>query len=190
MVSRNVLIEVSARHIHLSQEHLLALFGDKYELNVAKPISQPKQFAAQECVEVIGEAGKLKVRVIGPVRAETQVELASSDCRRLGLNCALRLSGTLDGTPGCVLEGPKGRVTLRQGVIVAQRHLHVSPSQAGELGIKHGDTISIRTSGERPVTFHNVAVRSQEGKDDMSFMIDTDEANAAGLRGGEFGEIL
>lgn len=190
MANKSVLIEVSARHVHLSTGDLHVLFGDGYKLNELKKISQPKQFAADESVNIIGESGKMAVRIVGPVRSETQVELAASDCRKLGLACALRVSGELDGSAGCVLEGPKGRVTLKRGVIVAQRHLHISPNQASEFGIKHGDVISIRTRGARPITFHDVAVRSREGVDVNSFMIDIDEANAAGLKGGEVGEIV
>lgn len=185
-----VLVEVSARHVHLSRADAEALFGAGAELHPRKKISQPGQFAAEETVVVIGSRGQLSVRVVGPLRSETQVELAASDCRALGLEPALRVSGTLQGTPGATLEGPRGRVSLRRGVIVAQRHLHVSPDQAAKLGVAHGDRISIRTSGPRPVTFHDVAVRSREGIDELSFMIDTDEANAAGLTGGEAGEIV
>ena len=190
MAERKVLIEVSARHLHLSQEHMMALFGPDSELHIRKTISQPGQFAAHEIVAVIGPKSILPVRVVGPIRSETQVELTAGDCRALGIEVALRVSGTLDNTPGCMLEGPKGRVTLRQGVIVAQRHLHVSPAQAESLGLKHGDKVSIRTIGTRPVTFHDVFVRSRAGVDELSFMIDTDEANAAGLRGGEEGILV
>lgn len=190
MAERKVLIEVSARHVHLSREHLAALFGPEAELHVRKTISQPGQFAAHEIVAVIGPKAILPVRVVGPIRAATQVELAASDCRALGIETALRVSGTLDDTPGCVLEGPRGRVTLQHGVIVAKRHLHVSPAQALGLGVKHGDQVAIRTSGTRPTTFHGVYVRSHENQDELSFMIDTDEANAAGLRGGEEGVLV
>ncbi len=190
MAERKVLIEVSARHVHLSAEHLAALFGPNAELHVRKKISQPGQFASHEIVAVIGPKAILPVRVVGPIRAETQVELAVRDCRAIGIDTALRVSGTLDDTPGCVLEGPKGRVTLHQGVIVAQRHLHVSPEQAQNLELKHGDKVSIRTNGSRPVTFHDVFVRSRAGVDELSFMIDTDEANTAGLKGGEEGTLV
>lgn len=184
-------VEVSARHVHLSQEHMAALFGPTAELHTLKPISQPGQFAAEERVDVVTARGKLTVRVVGPTRAETQVELTASDCRSLGIPAVLKISGVnLDGTPGVTLEGPHGAVELTRGVIVAQRHLHVNPGQAAELGVKHGDMVSVRTTGERPVTFHDVFVRSREGVDELSFMIDTEEANAAGLKGGELGQIV
>lgn len=187
---RKVLIEVSARHVHLSRQHADALFGKGYELKAAKGISQPGQFAAKESVTVVGPKGQLTCRVVGPERSETQVELAVTECKKLGLPVAMRVSGNLKGTAGGMLLGPKGQVTLKQGVIVAQRHLHVSPKEAKALGVTHGDVISVKTFGTRPVTFHGVAVRSREGTDKLSFMLDTDEANAAGLRGGEKGEIV
>ncbi len=190
MPKHTVPVEVSARHVHLSGPHLAALFGPSATLHTSKVISQPGQFAAEEKVDVVTPKGKLTVRVVGPVRAETQVELAASDCLKLGLPTVLRVSGTLEGTPGVTLDGPYGTVEVRQGVIVAQRHLHISPTAAAAWHLKHGDVISVRTVGTRPVTFHNVFVRSRAGIDELSFMIDTDEANAAGLKGGEVGEVV
>lgn len=190
MPEHKVSIEISARHIHLSTEHLEGLFGKGAELHIYKKISQPNQFAAEEKVVLVGPKGKLGLRVVGPLRSETQVELSASDCRALGLPVVLRVSGNLDSTAGAILEGPQGKVELKQGVIVAQRHLHINPKQAALFDLKHGDVISIKTSGTRLVTFHDVFVRSREGVDEMSFMIDTDEANAAGLKGGEEGIII
>lgn len=190
MANRTVLVEVSARHVHLAQQDFETLFGKGTEMHVAKKISQPGQFAADEVVTVIGSKGQLRARLVGPARSETQVELAHSDCRAIGVEPALRVSGTLEGTPGVVLEGPQGRLVLRRGVIVAQRHLHIAPEQAHDWGIQHGDIISVRVPGVRAVTFHNVFVRSREAIDALSFMIDVDEANAAQLRGGETGELV
>ena len=190
MIERKVPVEVSAKHVHLSQTNLEQLFGTGFKLHTLKSISQPGQFAAQETVTVVGPHGQLKARIVGPVRPETQVELSASDCRQLGFLVELRVSGDLTNTPGCQLVGPKGEVELNYGVIVAQRHLHLSSSQATEWGVKHGDVISVRTKGSRPVTFHDVYVRSRENTDELSFMIDTDEANAAGLKGGEEGIIV
>jgi putative phosphotransacetylase len=190
MEKRSLPVEVSARHIHLSAEHLAVLFGPTAKLQTKKTISQPGQFAAEEMVDVVTTRGKLTVRVVGPTRSETQVELTASDCRALGLPVVLRVSGTLEGTPGVTLDGPYGSVELTRGVIVAQRHLHVSPTDAAAMNLKHGDVISVRTTGTRPVTFHDVFVRSREGVDELSFMIDTDEANAAGIMGGETGEVV
>jgi putative phosphotransacetylase len=190
MAEHKVLIEVSARHIHLSAEHLEALFGKGAELHVYKKISQPNQFAAVEKVTLVGPKGKLDLRVVGPLRSETQAELSVSDCRTLGLPVVLRVSGNLADTAGAIIEGPQGKVELKQGVIVAQRHLHINPKQAALFGLKHGDVVSVKTNSTRPVTFHDVFVRSREGVDEMSFMIDTDEANAAGINSGEEGIII
>lgn len=190
MSVRKVPIEVSARHVHLSAEHLTALFGQQATLNVFRKISQPGQFAAVEFVTIIGPRGQLTARVVGPLRESTQVELTISECRQLGIKEELRLSGDLEGTPGCRLRGPHGEVEIKQGVIVARRHLHISPQQAINFNLQHGQIISIATHGQRPVTFHDVFVRCREGVDELSFMIDTDEANAAGLEGGEEGIII
>lgn len=190
MTHRNVPIEVSARHIHLSQEHLVALFGAGAELTVLKKISQPSQFAAKEMVTVIGPKGQLNLRIVGPIRQETQAEISVTDAIFLGLKPDLRISGDLNKTPGCRLQGPAGEIELDHGVVIAQRHLHISPPEAHEFNLKHGDVVSIKTEGSRPVTFHNVYVRSRDGLDELSFMIDTDEANAAGLKGGEAAFIM
>lgn len=190
MTHRSVPIEVSARHIHLSPEHLAALFGNNAALTVFKKISQPGQFAANEVVTILGSKGRLNLRVVGPARPETQVELSSTDAIFLGLKPALRVSGDLNNTSGCRLQGPAGKLELNHGVVVAQRHLHISPQEAHEFGLKHGDIISIKTESTRSVTFHNVYVRSRDGIDELSFMIDTDEANAAGLKGGEKAVIM
>ena len=183
-------VEVSARHLHLCREHWEVLFGPGAELHEAKKISQPGQFGAKERVDVVGPRGRLSCRVVGPLRKETQVELSVTDCRAIGVDAVLRVSGDLNGTSGARLEGPQGAVELKQGVVVARRHLHINPKQAAEWGLKHGDAVSIRTSGTRPILFHDVFVRSREGLDELSFMIDTDEANAAGLIGAEAGEIV
>ncbi|MDP3986410.1 MAG: PduL/EutD family phosphate acyltransferase, partial [Candidatus Veblenbacteria bacterium] len=163
MTARKVPVEISARHVHLSAVHLAALFGPSSTLGVLKEISQPGQFAAQETVTVIGPQGELGARVVGPVREATQVELTSTECWQIGLPVVLRVSGNLAGTPGCRLRGPAGEVELSEGVVVVQRHLHISPEQAKEWKLKHGDTVSIATSGNRPVTFHDVYVRSRSG---------------------------
>lgn len=189
-LGHSVPVEVSARHVHLTQAHLEHLFGAGHELRQRESISQPGQFAAHETVVVVGPQGELTARIVGPVRAESQVELTATECRLLGLPVVLRVSGELAGTPGCRLRGPQGEVTLHEGVVVPQRHLHIAPALASAWGLKHGDTISVRTQGSRPVTFHDVYVRSREGVDELSFMLDTDEANAAGLVGGETGVVV
>lgn len=188
--NRKILVEVSARHVHVTAEHARILFGNGWSFQKERELSQPGQYAAKEFVTVVGPKGELSCRVVVPERKETQVELAASECRKLGFPIVMRVSGTLQHTPGCVLKGPKGEIKLTHGLIVAQRHLHISPEQAIGFGVKHGEIISIRTFGSRPVTFHDVVVRSREDVDNLSFMIDTDEANASGLEGNEQGEIV
>ncbi len=166
------------------------LFGKNYQLQSERKISQPGQFAAKEKVIIKTEKAELSLRVIGPTRHQTQVELAITDCVKLGIKPAIRLSGDLSGTPGCILTGPQGELLLKQGVIVAQRHLHISPEEAKQYNLKNNQIISIKIPGNRAVTFHEVVVRSHPGVDELSFMLDTDEANAAGLRAGERGEIV
>jgi putative phosphotransacetylase len=192
MNDKKIPIEVSVRHLHVSKEDLEKLFGPEYALNVQRKISQPGQFAAQESVKIIGPKGILPtVRIIGPVREQTQLELSITDGFLLGIHPTVKVSGELEGSVGDVtLVGPGGSIEMKQGVIVAQRHLHLSPTQAAKFGLKHLDIVSVKVSGQRALVFNNVVVRSREGVDELSFMIDTDEANAAGVRQGEFGELI
>ncbi|MFA4936753.1 MAG: phosphate propanoyltransferase [Patescibacteria group bacterium] len=190
MENKLVPIEISARHVHLSDVDLENLFGKDYQLRVDRKISQPGQFAAKEKVSIKTNNGELSVRVIGPTRDQTQVELAVTDCIKLGIKPEVRLSGDLVNTPGCILVGPKSEAILTQGVMVAQRHLHINPEQAEQYNLKNDDVICIKVGSSRKVIFHQVIVRCHSGVDELSFMIDTDEANAAGLIGGEQGEII
>lgn len=191
-MTHQVPIEVSARHLHLSVADLQVLFGAGYTLQSMKIISQPNQFAARETVKVVGPKGSFDaVRVIGPLRASTQFELSVTDGYVLGIRPQVAISGNLDASIGGVtLIGPAGQVVMQQGVIVAQRHLHIAPQQATEWGIAHLDVVRIKTSGSRPLVFDDVVVRSRQGVDTLSFMIDTDEANAAGVQQGDSGELL
>jgi len=182
-------VEVSARHGHLSQKDLEKLFGQGYNFKVLKNISQPGQFAAKEEVKIIGPKAELKVRIVGPVRQQTQIELAATDCYHLGIKPVLRVSGDIKNTPGAVLAGPKGQVKINQGVIVAQRHLHLAASEAKQLKLKNGQEVSMRVGGPRSVAFHQVIVRSGAGHK-KSFQIDTDESNACGWRSGMTGELI
>ncbi len=187
-----VVCGVSARHVHLSREHLAVLFGDGYELSPMRPLGQPGQFAAHETVAVVGpRGGFFSVRILGPTRSRTQVELSATDARTLGIDAPVRISGNTEGTPGAVLIGPRGVVTLDSGVIVAARHLHLDPGSADRLGLRDGDVVAIGAGvdGPRPVVFENVVVRSGPAHAAEAHF-DTDEANAAGLRGGELVEIL
>ena len=188
--ARTTVINVSARHVHLSPEHLEALFGPGYQLTVKKELMQPGQFAAEETVAVIGPKGSFpRVRVLGPARGKSQVEISATDARTLGVPAMVRLSGNVAGTPGVILEGPKGRVELEEGVIIAQRHIHMTPADAEKYGVTDGQVVRVKTRGTRPLTFDDVVIRV---RDDMALEmhIDTDEANAAGLKDGDIGEIL
>ena len=182
-------VEVSARHCHLSRKDLAKLFGKGYKLKVLKIISQPGQFAAKEEIKIQGPKGEFKVRIVGPVRKETQIELAATDCYKLGLKPVLRVSGNIKGTPGAILIGPKGNIKIRQGVIVAQRHLHLSPYEAKSLKLKSGKLVSVKIKGPRGLIFDNVIVRSGAGHK-KSFQLDTDEGNACGWMPGIKGELI
>ncbi len=180
----------SARHIHLSRKDVETLFGSGYQLHELKKLSQPGQFACQEQLTVVGPRGELKkVRVLGPERSQTQVEIALTDSFALGIRPPVRMSGKLSGTPGCKLVGPAGTVELSCGVIVAARHLHLSAQQAAMFGLKDGQTVSLKSDGERAVIFENVIVRAGNGHD-MEVHIDTDEANCVAMSGSPMMEVL
>ncbi|HOP73919.1 MAG TPA: phosphate propanoyltransferase [Bacillota bacterium] len=190
MSNYTVPVGISNRHLHLSQEHLEILFGKGHELTPMKPLSQPGQYAAEEVVTLVGPKNKIaKVRVLGPVRPKTQVEISRTDSFILGVNPPVRDSGALDGSAGIVLEGPAGSVTLDEGVIIAQRHIHLHTDEAAEMGLKDKDIVSVKFDGPRGVIFNNVLVRVSPNfaKD---FHLDTDEANAAGLNNGDQGIVL
>jgi putative phosphotransacetylase len=182
---RRIPVGISARHVHVSQEHLELLFGPGYELTPFKDLSQPGQYAAEEKVTLVGPKGILQnVRILGPSRKATQVEISRTDCFALGVNAPVRESGDIEGTPGIVIVGPYGPVKLEQGVIVAKRHIHFTPEIAEEFGVKDGEEIMVKTEGERPLIFDSVVVRVREDFD-LDMHLDTDEANAAGLRQGD-----
>ncbi|SDF08013.1 phosphate propanoyltransferase [Sporomusa acidovorans] len=172
-------VGISNRHIHLSQEHLGVLFGANYSLQKQKDLSQPGQFAAKEVVTLAGPKGKLeKVRVLGPVRSATQVEVSVTDCFQLGIKAAVRDSGNLEGTSGLTLIGPCGMIELERGAIVAARHIHMHSEQAREWHLTDGQRVSVQVDSERPVVFEKVLVRvSPNFKGELH--LDTDEANAA-----------
>jgi putative phosphotransacetylase len=175
-------VHASARHMHVSREDLDQLFGPGYELTVDRPLYQEGNYAAKETVTLIGPRSRLisNLRILGPLRSRTQVELAFTDAFSLGLEVPIRLSGDLDGTPGAVLMGPKGVVELKEGVIRAAMHVHMSASDAAHYGVKHGDEMKLRVGGEAGLIFNRVRVRV--GKDfRLDVHMDTDEANACGL---------
>ena len=179
-MAMEVLVETSARHVHVTQEVLETLFGAGYALTKKKDLSQPGQFACEEKVDIVGPKNTLKgIRVLGPARPETQVEVAMTDARTLGIKAPVRESGKLEGTPGCKIVGPCGEVEIDHGVIVALRHVHLSPAQAEEAGVKDKDIVSIKIEGERGLVFNNVLVRSGDAHE-REVHLDTDEGNAAG----------
>ncbi|MEP6860360.1 MAG: phosphate propanoyltransferase [Deltaproteobacteria bacterium] len=174
-------VGISARHVHLSRAHCDVLFGAGYELARRQAVTQPGQYVTQESVDVIGPRGELaKVAIINPLRAETQVELARTDAIHLGIDPPLRESGHLEATPGVRLRGPRGEVVLDHGAIIAQRHIHMNPTEALRLGVHDHDMIRVQAGGDREVVLGDVLVRVSPDYA-LDLHVDTDEANAAGL---------
>ncbi len=189
-MKKEVPVGLSNRHCHLTEEHIRILFGDGYELTKIKDLSQPGQYACDECVDIKGPKGTLnKVRILGPARTATQIEILASDSFKLGVPAVVKLSGDHEGTPGAEIIGPKGSIVIDKGVLVAARHLHISPSEAEEYGVKDGDVISVKTEGIRSVVFNNVIVRCGESHS-LDLHIDTEEGNAAGLKNKDLVTIL
>ena len=189
-MSYKVEIGISNKHLHLSDADLETLFGPGAKLTPYKELVQPGQYAAEEKVDVIGPKGSFKgMRIIGPTRPQTQVEISMTDARVIGIDAPIRESGKLDGTPGVKLVGPAGELDLETGVIVALRHIHLSPSEAAEAGLKDKDLVDIKTFGTRPLIFQDVLIRSGDGHQ-KECHIDTDEANAAGATNGQEIEII
>jgi putative phosphotransacetylase len=181
---------ISNKHVHLSDGDLEKLFGPGHKLTLKKELKQPGQFAAEELVDVAGPKATLKgVRVLGPTRGESQVELAMTDARLIGLSLPVRESGKLDGSPGVKLIGPAGELELSKGAIIALRHIHLSPAQAAEAGLKDKDWVAVQTFGSRPLIFQDVLIRSGEAHT-REFHVDTDEGNAAGIKNGDPVEII
>ena len=181
-------LEASGRHVHVTQQQAVALFGHK--LTAKRPLSQPGQFLANERVTVIGPKGEFQnVAVLGPERKEAQVEISLTDGKTLGIAPPVRLSGKVAQTPGATLAGPCGRVVLEQGVICAQRHIHMTPEDAKHMGVTDKQVVRLQTFTDRPVVFDDVVVRVSP-----SFRtrvhLDYDEANACGFRTGDLGRIL
>lgn len=184
------LVETSARHLHVTQEHLETLFGKGFELSNKKDLSQPGQFASGEKVSVVGPKGELKMTILGPCRKASQVEVSFTDARALGLVPPVRESGDVAGSAPCKLVGPAGEVELKEGVIVAKRHIHATPADAEKLGVTNGDIVSVRVDTEgRALVFGDVVVRVSD-KFALAMHIDTDESNAAAASGEVYGEIV
>jgi len=183
-------VGVSSRHLHLSEEHMAALFGEGYCLTKKKDLSQPGQYACEETVTLIGPKGSIpKVRILGPARSESQVELAFTDAVKLGLDVPVRDSGNLEDTPGLEVQAGDKKIALARGVIVALRHLHLSEEQAAEYGLKDKDIVKVRVDGPRGGIFHNVLVRVSPNYT-LDFHVDTDEANAFGIKTGDYATVI
>ena len=190
LISDEVVVGVSNRHIHISQEDLEKIFGAGYKLTKMKDLRQPGHYAANETVTIIGPKGKMdKIRILGPVRKETQVEISMSDAFKLGIKAPVKESGKLDGTPGLTIVGPKGALEKDKGVIVAGRHIHMPKFIADIKGYKDGDMVTVETSGERKALLQNVLIRvgSNVVKE---IHLDMDEANASGASNGAFVKII
>ena len=176
-------IALSNKHVHLSQADVDALFGEGYQLTPFKPLSQPGQYACEEKVTVVGPKGQQTMRVLGPVRPESQVEVSLADARGLGLAVPVRQSGDVEGTPAFKLVGPKGEVECEKGII------HMSLEDAEKFGVKDKDVVSVKTEGLRGLTFHNVLVRASE-KFALEMHVDIEEGNAAGVKNGDLVELI
>ena len=184
-----ILVETSARHVHLSQDAIDTLFGKGYTLTNKKDLSQPGQFACEEKVEVIGPKGSLKMSILGPARPASQVEISLSDARTLGVKAPVRESGDIAGTTGCTIKVGDNVVEISEGVIVAKRHIHMTPADAKELGVADKEIVKVKLDTARPLIFDDVVVRVSD-KFALAMHIDTDECNAACAAGEVYGEIV
>ncbi|MCG3884844.1 phosphate propanoyltransferase [Photobacterium leiognathi] len=176
---------VSNRHVHLSQGDVEALFGYGYQLTPIKDLKQPGQFAANECVTIVGPKGSIeRVRVLGPTRDQTQLEISKADCYALGIKAPVRESGDLHKSADALLVGPSGFTNLQSKVICAQRHIHMTEGDANSFGVTNGQKVKVKAGDACGVVFDNVVIRVNENYA-LEFHIDTDEANAAAIRNGE-----
>ena len=189
-VETQVPVGVSARHIHLERQHLEMLFGENYHLTSMKPLSQPGQFASEETVDLIGPKGVIaKVRILGPERPNTQIEVSMSDARKLGMNPPVRTSGNVSGTPGITIRGPKGEINISEGVIIADRHIHMTPNEAKRFNVQDGQKVSLLVEGEKGGIFNNVVIRVSE-KYALDCHIDTDDASSFQIQQGQKLKIM
>ena len=183
-------VEASGRHVHLSRKELDALFGTGYELTKVKDLSQPGQYASKERLTVVGPKGAFhNVVILGPVRKESQVEISLTDCLQLGVKAPIRESGDMEGTPGIVLVNGDKSVSLDKGLIVAKRHVHMTPEDAEKIGVKNHDIVKVKVEGARPLIFDDVVIRVSP-KFATYMHIDYDEANACGFSKGIRGRII
>ena len=185
------LVETSARHVHLSQEHLEILFGAGYELTKKKDLSQPGQYACEERVTIVGGKKEMPgVSMLGPVRKATQVELSLTDARSIGVAAPVRESGDIAGSGACKIIGPKGEIEITEGVIAAKRHIHATPADAEALGVENGQIVNVKIDTDgRSLVFGDVVLRVSDTYA-LAMHIDTDESNAAGCGREVYGEIV
>lgn len=190
-MSKQFIVETSARHMHLTESDFKILFGNEATLTVKKNLSQPGQYACEERVSIVGPKKEISgVSILGPFRSASQVELSATDARSIGLPIVIKESGDLRGTPGCKIVGPKGSLELQEGVIVAKRHIHATSEDAKKLGVKDKDIVSVKiNTPERSLIFGDVVVRVSDSYA-LAMHIDTDEANASGMVLGVMGEIV
>ena len=190
-MSKQFIVETSARHVHLTESDFKILFGNEATLTVKKNLSQPGQYACEERVSIVGPKKEISgVSILGPFRSASHVELSATDARSIGLPIVIKESGDLRGTPGCKIVGPKGSLELQEGVIVAKRHIHATSEDAKKLGVKDKDIVSVKiNTPERSLIFGDVVVRVSDSYA-LAMHIDTDEANASGMVLGVMGEIV
>ena len=184
-----IMVETSAHHVHVTRETLDVLYGKGHQLTNKKDLSQPGQFACTEKVTVVGPRGEMTMSILGPERPDDQVEVSLTDARKLGIAAPIKESGDVAGTPGCILRGPEGEVEIAQGVIAAQRHIHLTPEAAEAFGVADKEIVSVKLSTPRALVFGDVVVRVSD-KFAPAMHIDTDEANAAAASGVVYGEIV
>lgn len=181
-------IGVSARHMHICQEDLYALFGEGYQLRKERDLYQPGEFASAETVLVVGPRGALRVRILGPLRKQTQVEISRTDCISIGVDAPYKFPGDLEGAAPVTLVGPRGSI-YKPAAIIQARHIHTPPKDAERLGIKDGELVSVKVKGERGVIYTNVLVRVSE-RYLLQMHLDTDDANAGGVNCNNMAELV
>lgn len=186
----SVMVEASGRHVHLSQKDADALFGKGYQFKIKKELSQPGQYAYEERVDITGPKGTIKnVAILGPCRSKTQIEVSMTDARQLGINAPVRLSGDIDNTPGCKISNSNNSIDVSEGVIVARRHIHVTPEDAEKFNIKNNDTLKIKIFAGRPLIFDDICARISKDFS-TAVHIDYDEANACGFTADAVGMLV
>ena len=189
-MNKKIKIEISARHIHLEKSDFEKLFGEGAELTIKVKLSQPGMFAANEAVSIKNENFQIdSLRIVGPLRSYTQIELSKTEARKFKIDPPLRRSGDIKNSSGMIIIGPKGETEISDGVIISKRHIHMTPKDAEEINAKDGDLLKVKTAGERGLIFENVVARVDENFS-LAMHIDTDEGNAGGIESCEYGEVI